>query len=114
MFNRQEEFMELLETADKLPPWPVDLTTKQGQRMIKEIIGELQGELWEASYTLKNKMHRLTDDREFDKAHYKEELGDGLAYFIEVCIMSDISFEEIYEEYCRKNKEVKERFKNGY
>ena len=44
IFDRQEEFMKLLEEMDRLPPWPIDLTTKQGQRMIKEIVGELQGE----------------------------------------------------------------------
>jgi len=114
MFKRQVEFMELLEREGKLPPWPINLKTKQGQRMIKEIMHELHGELFEACYTLKNKMHRLTDDQEFDRAHYVEELGDALAYFMEVCIMSGISAEDIYKEYCRKNKIVKERFANGY
>jgi len=114
MFSRQEEFMKLLEENDKLSPWPVDLTTKQGQRMVKEIAGECHGELWEATYTLKNKMHRLTDDRTFDRKHYVEELGDTLAYLMEICIMSGISPEEMYEEYCRKNEIVKEKTRNGY
>jgi len=114
MFKRQLEFMEMLESADKLPPWPVDLTTKSGQRMIKELAHELHSELWEATYTLKNKTHRLTNDTEFNRDHYVEELGDVLAYFMEVCIMSDISYDELYKEYCRKNEVVKKRFKDGY
>lgn len=114
MFERQEDFMKLLELNDKLPIWPINLTTKQGQRMIKEIMHEMHGELFEATYTLKNKMHRLTDDREFDRDHYIEELGDAFAYFMEVCIMSGITPYELYAEYCRKNKIVKERFENGY
>jgi len=114
MFKRQTEFMELLEREGKLPPWPINLKTKQGQRMVKEIMNELHGELFEAAYTLKNKMHRLTDDQEFDRAHYVEELGDALAYFMEVCIMSGIDHEELYNEYCRKNQIVKERFADGY
>ena len=114
MFDRQKAFMSILEAHDKLPMWPIDLTTKQGQRMIKEVMHELHGELFEATYTLKNRMHRVTDDREFDREHYVEELGDAVAYFMEVCIMSGISSEELYKEYCRKNKIVKERFENGY
>jgi len=114
IFERQEEFMKLLEIEGKLPPWPIELTTKQGQRMIKEIAHELHGELFEATYTLKNKMHRLTDDRNFDREHYREELGDVLAYFVEICIMSGIDASELYHEYCRKNAIVKERLRNGY
>lgn len=114
IFKDQEEFMELLEEDDRLPPWPIDLTTKQGQRMIKEIAGELHGEIWEATYTLKNKMHRVTDDRSFDRDHYKEEIGDALAYLIEMCIMSGITSDELYEQYKKKNKIVRERFRNGY
>ena len=114
MWAKQEEFMDLLEENDILPPWPIDPTTKQSQRMLKEIAGEMHGELWEATYTLKNKAHRLTDDQSFDRAHYVEELGDVLAYFMELCIMSGISPDEMYDEYVRKNGIVKERFEDGY
>lgn len=114
LFELQEEFMELLEQEDRLPPWPVDLTTKQGQRMIKEIAHCAHEELWEATHTLKNKMHRLTDAKEFDRDHYLEEIGDFLAFGIEMCIMSGVTAKELYNEYVRKNKIVKERFRNGY
>ena len=113
MFVRQSINMKILEEKDVLPPWPVDLTTKQGQRMIKEIAGDCHGELWEATYTLKNKLHKFQDDRSFDREHYLEELGDTLAYFIELCILSGISHDELYREFCRKNKEVRENFING-
>lgn len=114
LFLLQEEFMQMLEERDKLPPWPVDLTTKNGQRMIKEITNELHGEIWEATHTLKNKAHRMTDDREFDFAHYLEELGDAFAYFMEVCIMSGITPEMLSKEYVRKNGVVKARLRDGY
>jgi len=114
MFYRQEGNMQILEERDVLPPWPIDLTTKQGQRMIKEIVSDCHNELWEATYTLKNKIHKVTDDREFDRSHYVEELGDTLAYFMEICILSGISPQEMYNEFCRKNRVVKERFESGY
>jgi len=114
IFERQTSFIEELRIDDKLPEYPVDLTTKPGQRLIKETVFNMIEELAEASFTLKNRMHRSTDVRVLDIAHYKEELGDALAYLIEVCILSGFSPQEIHEEYCRKNKVVSDRLKDGY
>jgi hypothetical protein len=114
MFSLQEENMRVLEERDVLPPWPIDLTTKNGQRMIKEIINDCHGELWEATYTLKNKVHKMQDDTDFDREHYKEELMDALAYLLETCILSGFDAEEMFSEFSRKNRIVKERFENGY
>ena len=113
-FERQTKFMDLLRQNDRLPEFPVDITTKQGQRLIKECIFNLTEELFEASYTLKNRMHRLTDDREIDFDHYKEELGDAFAFFLEVCILSGIDADELFAEYKRKNQIVRERLEKGY
>ena len=37
VFNRQAELMDLLIMGDKLPEAPVDITSKPGQRLIKEL-----------------------------------------------------------------------------
>jgi hypothetical protein len=53
MFERQTAFMEELRRNDKLPEWPVDLTTKPGQRLIKETIFntiEELADLFETTY----------------------------------------------------------------
>lgn len=114
IFRRQECTMEELRLRDKCPEWPLDITTKGAQRLIKENIFNACEELFEASYTLKNKAHRQTDVRVIDRAHYVEELGDALAFFLEVCIFSGITPQELYEEFCRKNALVIERIKAGY
>jgi len=114
MFERQTAFMEELRRNDKLPEWPVDLTTKPGQRLIKETIFNTIEELAEASFTLKNRMHKLSDDRSLDIDHYKEELGDTFAYFMEICVLSGFTAKELYEEYKRKNQVVFDRLRNGY
>lgn len=114
MFRRQEEFMQMLKEADKLPEWPIDISQKNGQRMIKEIIWNMVEEVAEASFILKNRQHRFTDHQDVDFAHFREELGDALAYFMEICIMSGISSDELFEEYCRKNALVKKRARDGY
>lgn len=113
-FALQREFMDMLVEHDKMPEYPVDLTSKPGQRLIKECVWNMVEELAEASYTLKNRQHKLSDDRELDFAHYKEELGDAFAYLIEICHLSGISAEDLYEEYSRKNQIVRRRLQEGY
>lgn len=114
MFRRQREFMDVLVEADKMPEFPIDITSKWGQRQIKEVNANLVAELFEAMYILKNKTHRFTDATDVDFAAFKEELGDALAFFIELCLFSDISPQDLYEEYCRKNAVVKRRAEEGY
>lgn len=113
-FLKQNEFMMMLREHDRLPEFPVDLTTKPGQRLIRETILNLIEELMESSFCLRNKMHRLTDATELDFEHYREELGDAFAYFLEVLILSGINADDLYREYSRKNQIVKKRLDDGY
>jgi NTP pyrophosphatase (non-canonical NTP hydrolase) len=114
MFEKQHEFMDMLREHDVLPEFPVDLTTKPGQRLIRETLLNMIEELMEASFELRNKVHKITDDRVLNLPHYKEELGDAFAYFIEACILSGFSASDLYEEYSRKNLIVKKRVESGY
>ncbi len=114
MFARQREFMDMLVEHDKFPEYPVDLTTKPGQRFFKEVAFNMIEELMEASFTLKNRQHKLSDDTDFDREHFIEELGDALAFFIEGLIVCGITPEQIYDEYVRKNTIVKKRLQEGY
>lgn len=113
-FALQREFMDMLVEHDKFPEYPVDLTSKPGQRFVKECAFNLIEELMEASFTLKNRQHKLSEDNEVDYAHFREELGDAFAYFIEICHLCGISSDDLYEEYARKNQIVRDRLKNGY
>lgn len=114
IFVKQDEFMQMLREDDKLPEYPVDLRTKPGQRFIRETVGLVCEELYEAVATMKNKVHRKTDDQFFDEAHYREELIDAFSYLIEIAIASGMSAAEFYEEYSRKNSIVKKKFEDGY
>lgn len=113
-FRRQEEFMKLLKKKKKMGKWPVDLKTKKGQKVVKEVLFCMIEELMEASFTLKNKAHRITDDKKVDFKHYREELGDAFAFFMEVCIFSGISARDLVSEFERKNAIVKKRLEDGY
>lgn len=114
VFSLQREFMDMLVEHDKFPEYPVDLTTKPGQRFFKETAFNMIEELMEASFTLKNRMHKLSDDTEVDFAHFREEIGDAFAYFIELVIIAGLGPEDLYEEYHRKNLIVRKRLQEGY
>jgi NTP pyrophosphatase (non-canonical NTP hydrolase) len=114
MFKRQKELMDQLVMSDKLPEYPIDISSKHGQRQIKELTWAMVEEMAEASYILKNRSHRFTDHTDVDFAHFKEELADALAYCIEICVFAGISHNELFEEYCIKNAVVKKRVKDGY
>ncbi len=114
IFVLQTELMQLLRDNDKMPEWPIDITSKPGQRMIKELCWHTVEELAEAAFLLKNRTHRFTDHKDIDFAHFKEELADALAYFIEICIFAGLSPQELFEEYKNKNAIVKKRVKDGY
>ena len=114
VFKLQETFMRRLHDRGKFADWPVDLTTKSGQAIVKQIIFDAVAELFEASFTLKNRQHRITNDTVVDLPYFKEELSDAFAFFVELCIVCGISADEIVAEYVRKNKIVTERLENGY
>jgi hypothetical protein len=114
IFVRQKTLMRKLIDADKLPEYPVDITSKYGQRQIKELTFAMIEELTEGTYILKNRPHRFTDQQDVDFAHFREELGDALAYFIEILVFANITPEDLYAEYCRKNAIVQKRITDGY
>lgn len=113
-FMLQKEVMDMLVEHDRFPEYPVDLTTKFGQRLAKEVIFNMIEEIAEASFTLKNRQHKISDDRTLDRPHYVEEIGDAFAYFMELCILSGVSADELYDEYRRKNQVVRQRITEGY
>jgi hypothetical protein len=110
----QKEFMDMLVEHDRFPEYPVDLTTKQGQRFFKEIMFNLIAELMEATVILKNKMHRLSDATEIDFPHFIEELGDGFAFFLEGLAAVGITPDMLFREFSRKNGIVRKRIQEGY
>jgi len=113
-FALQREFMTMLVEHDKFPEFPVDLSTKPGQRFVKECTFNCIAELMEATVVLKNKMHRLSDDTEVDIPHYREEIGDAYAFLMEICILSGMSAQDLYDEFARKNSIVRNRLAEGY
>lgn len=115
MWHQQYEFMKLLQEKRGFPQFPVDITTKEGQKFLKGITHECMGELFEANQELKNsKAHRATEITNLDRDAYLEELVDSLHFFFEIAIASGISVTELYAAYMKKGDVNTNRIKNGY
>lgn len=115
MLEQQKSFMELLQKHRNFSTFPVDPTSKSGQKLLKSITHECMHELFEANQVLKNsKDHRATEVSEFDREHYVEELVDALHYFFEIVILSGISLDELNDAYMKKGNINIDRIKNGY
>jgi len=115
MWHQQQNFMRLLSEKRNFPAFPVDITSKPGQQLLKDIRNHMMEELFEAGQHLKNsKQHRITDIKQFDRDEYLEELADALHLYIELLIASGITPDEIYDAYMKKGAVNEHRILNGY
>jgi len=115
MFESQAKFMHLLCEKRGFPAFPVDLRSKDGQRLLKDTAHSAMDELHEALQHLKNsKAHRATEVVEFDRQKYVEELVDHLHYYVELCILSGISADELHAAYVEKDIVNTARVHDGY
>jgi thymidine phosphorylase len=115
MWQQQADFMKLLTEKRDFPVFPVELTTKAGQKFIAETVHHCADELHEARQHLKNsKAHRVSDVAGIDVEAYLEELVDAQHLLFEVVIASGFSVDEFFNKYIAKGKVNVERINNGY
>jgi dimeric dUTPase (all-alpha-NTP-PPase superfamily) len=115
MYNQQRDFNVLLRDEREMPDFPLDLSEKKNQQILKGLAHECMHELFEANHLLKNsKAHRVTEVKDFDRESYKEELVDALHYFFGIVIYSGISVDELYEAFMKKGEVNVRRVKSGY
>lgn len=113
IFKRQRELLEKYRDIEGLPELPVDIDTKEGQRILKDFKWRVVEELGEAANCLKNKpwkqTHVLTD-----REHYYEELIDAFHFFIELFLVLGLSPEEVWTLYFKKQEVNKFRQRSNY
>lgn len=115
MYNQQRDFNILLRDERQYPNFPLDLSEKKNQQILKGLAHECMHELFEANHLLKNsKNHRVTDIKEFDRESYKEELVDALHYFFGIVVYSGITVDELYDAFMKKGEVNVKRVKTGY
>ena len=117
MFELREAFMKAL--IKKYPgdnlEWPLDLSNKASQQYCRDIALRGVEEMFEALQHLKNwKPHRSTENIEFDKDKFLEEIVDAFNYFFSLIILAGFNSDDLYESYLKKDRIIHERLKDGY
>jgi len=117
MFGLREEFMTSLREKLPLnnPAWPLDLSKKFEQQYCRDIALRGVEEMFEALQHLKNwKPHRETEDKNFDRDEFLEEVVDAFNYFFSLLILSGFDSEDLFEAYIKKDEIIHERLRDGY
>lgn len=109
--------MNLLEESrpGSYPEWPLDISTKQSQQVLRDTALKGIEEMFEALQHLKNwKPHRTTDMPEFDKQEFLEEVVDAFNYFLSVLVLVGVNEEDFHKAYTLKDEVIRSRLENGY
>lgn len=117
LFEIQSNLVDALSFIDSDIPRerPVDVTTKSGQRTLRDVGLKAIEELHEALRHFKNwKPHRHTDIPDFDRAKFLEEMADSLAFQLELLILLGVSADEFIDAYTSKVEVVYGRINSGY
>lgn len=115
MFHEQDRFMKLLQQHRTFPEYPVDITSKKSQKIVKDVAHDCMHELFEAIHLLKNsKDHRATNVTEFDREKFIEELSDAHHFLIEIYLLCGISHDEMYNAFMKKSTINFMRITEGY
>lgn len=117
MFTKREEFMHLIKKKyqDAYPSWPVDISNKSSQVLLRETALKGVEEMFEALGHLKNwKPHRETEVPEINREEFLEEIVDAFNYFYSLIILMGVDVEEFYNAFNKKDVIIKERLIKGY
>ena len=117
VFDLRKDFMHALEAAipGSYPTWPVDLTSKKSQQIVRDLALKGVEEMFEALGHLKNwKPHRSTEIKEIDRDEFLEEVVDAFNYFLSMMVLVGVDSDEFYNAYVKKDKKIHSRIKNGY
>ena len=117
LFNKRETFMQLIK--DKFPDtyesWPVDISKKSSQVLLRETALKGVEEMFEALGHLKNwKPHRETDVPEINREEFLEEIVDAFNYFFSLIILMGVDVNEFYAAFSNKDEIIRKRLTKGY
>ena len=118
IFLMRESFMEMIkEKYPKSYPqnWPLDISKKDSQVVLRETALKGVEEMFEALGHLKNwKPHRDKELPEIDRDAFLEEIVDSFNYFFSLAILCGITAEDFYDAFLKKDVIIRDRLKQGY
>lgn len=117
LFDKRETFMKLIKERfpDSYENWPVDISKKSSQVLLRETALKGVEEMFEALGHLKNwKPHRETDVPEIDREEFLEEIVDAFNYFFSLIILMGVDVDEFYSAFNNKDEIIRKRLQKGY
>ena len=117
MFELRERFMTSLREVmpQAQPAWPVDISQKKSQQYCRDLALKGVEEVFEALQHFKNwKPHRQTEDMEFDREKFLEEMVDAFNYFFSLLIAAGFTADDLHRAYVEKDRIIHTRIKKGY
>ena len=119
MFDLRKSFIKRMqkERQGSYPiPVPLEnLSDKKSQQVCRDLALRGVEEMFEALQHLKNwKPHKLTEDKEFNKEEFLEEIVDAFNYFMALLIVVDVDEEKLFEAYLKKDQKIRKRLDEGY
>ena len=119
MFELRKSFIEKMQ-KERPGSYPVpvplkDLSNKASQQVCRDLALRGVEEMFEALQHLKNwKPHKLTEEKEFNKEEFLEEIVDAFNYFFALLVIVDCDENKLFEAYKRKDEIIRKRLDNGY
>ena len=117
MFRLREGFMLAMTKINPNihPTWPVDLTDKASQQILRDTALKGVEEMFEALQHLKNwKPHKQTEIKEFDREEFLEEVVDAFNYFFSLLVLTGVDADELFDAYIKKDRIIHDRLRTGY
>ena len=119
MFDLRKSFIQRMqkERQGSYPiPVPLEnLSDKKSQQVCRDLALRGVEEMFEALQHLKNwKPHKLTENKDFEREEFLEEIVDALNYFFSLLIVVDCDHDQLFEAYKRKDRIIRKRLQSGY
>ena len=93
----------------------INLSDKKSQQVCRDLALRGVEEMFEALQHLKNwKPHKLTEEKEFNKEEFLEEIVDAFNYFFALLVIVDCDENKLFEAYKRKDEIIRKRLDDGY
>ena len=100
---------------DAYTDWPVNISEKSSQTILRETALKGVEEMFEALQHLKNwKSHRKTDMPEIDREEFLEEIVDAFNYFFSLMILIGVDVDEFYNAFNSKDEIIRRRLQKDY
>ena len=114
LFALQRKLMARYVNMRYLPSMEVDLSTKEGVAVIRDVSLRLEEELHEFLRELKNRPYRKKVVNNFDMENLKKEYADIFHFVLELGILCGFHPDDVFSKFVEVNRQNHIRLDDGY